>query len=109
MSTYNAPLPHDQQAEDLEFRKAFAHAMVKGNQLSPPFQPTVETLAVPAVALVENPPTLQTFESWVETVGDLYRSHTSIDCVEFSPHVAQILNARSLLDEYRAFASVCES
>lgn len=85
--------------------KTFAAGLI-GYAISPPCQPTVEALAVPAVALAGNPPTLQTFELWVETLGDLYRAEYPLDCVEWSPHVAQILNARSLLDDFRAFMAV---
>jgi hypothetical protein len=38
MSKFTAPLPHDFEAEQADFRKAFASAMVKGHQISPPAQ-----------------------------------------------------------------------
>lgn len=55
MSKYPAPLPHDQHAEGIEFRKAFASAMIKGNQVSPPAQKPAPELGGSASGLVENP------------------------------------------------------
>lgn len=53
MSKYPAPLPHDVAAEDIEFRKAFASAMIKGNQVSPPAQKPAPELGGSASGLVE--------------------------------------------------------
>lgn len=57
MSKYPAPLPHDVAAEDIEFRKAFASAMIKGNQVSPTAQKPAPELGGSASGLVEIPTT----------------------------------------------------
>lgn len=110
MFKFQSPLPHDVEAEEIAFRKAFASAMIKGNQVSPPAQKPLPVLGGSGAGLEGNPTrTVQTFESWVQTVGDFYRAKYPVDCVEWSPHVAQILNARALLDEFRSFSAVCQS
>ena len=63
--------------------------------------------SLPVLESIPLTSTIQSFESWVEQLGNLYRAGSAVDCCEWSPHVAQMLNARSLLDEYRAFAAVC--
>lgn len=67
----------------------------------------VTTPAVPVQAV--GLPSVQSFESWIETLGDLYRKGSGgVHFAECFQHVFQMLLARDLLDEYRAFLAVCD-
>lgn len=66
-----------------------------------------------SAAVLESMPltsTTQSFESWVEQLGNLYRFEAAgLHRSYCSPQVQNMLAARELLDEYRAFAAVCQS
>lgn len=91
----------------------FAASLI-GAGISPPAQTPVSELGGSGAGLVGNPckltSTTQTFESWVEQLGNLYRfGADGVHRADCSQHVFQMLLARDLLDEYRAFAAVCQS
>lgn len=66
MSKLNSPLPHDLEAEDLEFRKAFADAMRKASPVFPlPVQKPSPSLGGSGEVLAGDTPTLQTFQKRV--------------------------------------------
>lgn len=89
--------------------REFAASLI-GAGISPPAQKPASVSGDSGAGLVGNPRTIQTFESWVETLGDLYRvGADGVHRAECSQNVFQMLLARDLLDEYRAFAAVCQS
>lgn len=107
MPKFSAPLPHDTESDEKAFKTAFSCAMRKTCPISSPAQKPASVSGDSGAGLVKAP-TLQSFESWVQTLGDLYRTNSGrVSFVECSEHVQQILIARALLDEYRAFAAVC--
>lgn len=97
----------------LQTLRDFAASLI-GAGISPPAQKPVSELGGSGAGLEGNPckltSTTQTFESWVEQLGNLYRCGADgVHQANVSQHVFQMLLARDLLDEYRAFAAVCKS